>query len=599
MIQVYHRIFDLLDKTEQRRFLILMGLLILVAIAELAGLGAVFLLLGVLSDPDRIQESERLSWAYETFGFSSVSSFQVALAILAILVVLSSQAIKMAGIYASARFSSMRQYTLSSRLLSIYLRQPYTWYLGRSSSDVSRRVLSEVNNFIGKVLLPSLNLVSAALVTLAIIGFLLAVDPVICIATGLIIGGGYLGIYFWQRRRLKWIGKELVRHNQTRFRLTQEAMGGFKEVKLMGLERGYSRRFESAALKAARHGAYASVLQQLPRIALEAIVFGFLIGLVMVLLLWNEGNLAAIIPKLGIFAFATLRLLPSLQKIYAAFTSILVGQASLEQIYDDFMKASKTAVDLPTGGDKRLGLDQAITLENVAFSYPAAERTALRNVSLRIPKCTTVGIVGGTGAGKTTLVDLILGLLSPDSGEIRIDETPLSRDNLRSWQRSIGYVPQSIFLTDDSVRQNIAFGVPQDAIDNHAVERAAKLAALHDFVIEELPEGYETIVGERGVRLSGGQRQRIGIARALYHSPSLLILDEATSALDNITERVVMEAVETIRDEMTIIMIAHRLSTVRNCDVIYVMEHGTVASSGTYDELLHTSALFQRMAVGS
>ena len=599
MIQVYRRIFDLLDKAEQKRFLILMGLLILVAIAELAGLGAVFLLLGVLSDPGRIQDSERLSWAYETFGFSSVSSFQIALAIVAIVVVLGSQAIKMAGIYANARFSSMRQYTPSSRLLSIYLRQPYTWFLGRSSSDVSRRVLSEVNSFIGKVLLPSLNLVSAGLVTLAIIGFLLAVDPVICIATGLIIGGGYLGIYFWQRRRLKWIGKELVRHNQTRFRLTQEAMGGFKEVKLMGLERGYSRRFESAALEAARHGAYASVLQQLPRIALEAIVFGFLIGLVMVLLLWNEGNLAAIIPKLGIFAFATLRLLPSLQKIYAAFTSILVGQASLEQIYDDFMKASKTAIDLPSGGDKRLSLDRGITLENVTFSYPAAERTALRNVSLKIPKCTTVGIVGGTGAGKTTLVDLILGLLTPDSGEVRIDETPLSRDNLRSWQRSIGYVPQSIFLTDDSVRQNIAFGVTKDAVDDQAVERAARLAALHDFVMDELPEGYETIVGERGVRLSGGQRQRIGIARALFHNPSLLILDEATSALDNITERVVMEAVETIRDEMTIIMIAHRLSTVRNCDVIYVMEHGTVASSGTYDELLNKSALFQRMAVGS
>ena len=599
MIQVYRRIFDLLDKAEQKRFLILMGLLILVAIAELAGLGAVFLLLGVLSDPGRIQDSERLSWAYETFGFSSVSSFQIALAIVAIVVVLGSQAIKMAGIYANARFSSMRQYTLSSRLLSIYLRQPYTWFLGRSSSDVSRRVLSEVNSFIGKVLLPSLNLVSAGLVTLAIIGFLLAVDPVICIATGLIIGGGYLGIYFWQRRRLKWIGKELVRHNQTRFRLTQEAMGGFKEVKLMGLERGYSRRFESAALEAARHGAYASVLQQLPRIALEAIVFGFLIGLVMVLLLWNEGNLAAIIPKLGIFAFATLRLLPSLQKVYAAFTSILVGQASLEQIYDDFMKASKTAIDLPSGGDKRLSLDRGITLENVTFSYPAAERTALRNVSLKIPKCTTVGIVGGTGAGKTTLVDLILGLLTPDSGEVRIDETPLSRDNLRSWQRSIGYVPQSIFLTDDSVRQNIAFGVTKDAVDDQAVERAARLAALHDFVMDELPEGYETIVGERGVRLSGGQRQRIGIARALFHNPSLLILDEATSALDNITERVVMEAVETIRDEMTIIMIAHRLSTVRNCDVIYVMEHGTVASSGTYDELLNKSALFQRMAVGS
>lgn len=599
MIQVYRRIFDLLDKTERRRFLVLMGLLILVAFAELAGLGVVFLLLGILSDPDRIQESERLSWAFETFGFTAVSSFQIAVAVLAIVVVMASQVIKMAGIYANARYTSMRQYSLSSRLLSIYLRQPYTWFLGRSSSEVSRRVLSEVSNFIGKVLLPSLELVAAGLVTLAIIGFLLAVDPIICFATALIIGGGYLGIYFWQRRRLKWIGKELVRHNQTRFRLTQEAMGGFKEVKLMGLERGYSRRFEGAALEAARHGAYASMLQQLPRIALEAIVFGFLIGLVMVLLLWNEGDLAAIIPKLGIFAFATLRLLPALQKIYAAFTSILVGQASLEQIYDDFMKASKTAVDLPTGGDGRLNLERAITLENVAFSYPAAERTALRNVSLEIPKCTTVGIVGGTGAGKTTLVDLVLGLLTPDSGEIRIDDTPLSRDNLRTWQRSIGYVPQSIFLIDDSVRQNIAFGVPKEAIDDQAVERAARLAALHDFVMEDLPDAYETIVGERGVRLSGGQRQRIGIARALYHTPSLLILDEATSALDNITERVVMEAVETIRDEMTIIMIAHRLSTVRNCDVIYVMENGSVASSGTYDELLRDSALFQRMAVGS
>jgi ABC-type multidrug transport system fused ATPase/permease subunit len=505
----------------------------------------------------------------------------------------------MAGIYANARFSNMRQYSLSSRLLSIYLRQPYTWFLERSSSDVSRRVLSEVSSFIGKVLTPSLELVSAGLITLAIIGFLLAVDPIICIATALIIGGGYLAIYFWQRRRLKWIGKELVRHNQTRYQLTQEAMGGFKEVKLMGLERGYSRRFETAALEAARHGAYASVLQQLPRLALEAIVFGFLIGLVMVLLLWNQGDLAAIIPKLGIFAFATLRLLPALQKIYWAFTSILVGQASLEQIHDDFMTASRTAVDLPSGGDTRLSLEKAITLEKVAFSYPSSERTALRNVSLEIPKCTTVGIVGGTGAGKTTLVDLVLGLLTPDSGEIRIDDTPLSNDNLRSWQRSIGYVPQSIFLTEDSVRQNVAFGVPPESIDDQAVERASRLAALHDFVMSDLPDGYETLVGERGVRLSGGQRQRIGIARALYHSPSLLILDEATSALDNITERVVMEAVETIRQEMTIIMIAHRLSTVRNCDVIHVMENGSVASSGTYDELLRDSALFQRMAVGS
>jgi ABC-type multidrug transport system fused ATPase/permease subunit len=240
-----------------------------------------------------------------------------------------------------------------------------------------------------------------------------------------------------------------------------------------------------------------------------------------------------------------------------------------------------------------------VVLDRVSYSYPEHSRTALKDVSLEIRTCTTVGIVGGTGAGKTTLVDMILGLLTPSSGEIRIDDVPLGIENMRPWQRAIGYVPQSIYLVDDTVARNIAFGLPPEAIDQAAIERAARLAALHDFVLSELPEGYNTIVGERGVRLSGGQRQRIGIARALYNQPSLLILDEATSALDNITERVVMEAVDTMRHEMTIVMIAHRLSTVRQCDVIHVMERGAIVASGTYDDLLDGNELFRKMAVGT
>ncbi len=599
MFEIYRKIFELLDEKERRRFFLLMGILVAVAVAELIGLSAVFAVLAVLSNPASVTSGGRLNWLYDTLRFTSLHDFQIAIAAAAIVVLLASQAVKALGIYATARYTSMRSYTLSSRLLSLYLKQPYAWYLNRNSADASRKLLNEIQQFNGKVLVPALNLVGSALPALAIISFLLYVDPLICIATSVVIGGGYLIIFLWQRRRLSMISKELVRHNKTRFRLTQEVMGGFKEVKLLGLEKGFSRRFDRAGLEAARHNATASVLQQVPKLALEAIVFGFLILLVMVLLLRNDGNIATILPTLGIFAFATMRLFPALQKIYASFSSMVVGQAALDQVYEDFVASSKTAIDLPTGGTSVLRPERAVVLDRVSYSYPEHSRTALKDVSLEIRTCTTVGIVGGTGAGKTTLVDMILGLLTPSSGEIRIDDVPLGIENMRPWQRAIGYVPQSIYLVDDTVARNIAFGLPPEAIDQAAIERAARLAALHDFVLSELPEGYNTIVGERGVRLSGGQRQRIGIARALYNQPSLLILDEATSALDNITERVVMEAVDTMRHEMTIVMIAHRLSTVRQCDVIHVMERGAIVASGTYDDLLDGNELFRKMAVGT
>jgi ABC-type multidrug transport system fused ATPase/permease subunit len=599
LFEIYRKIFELLDEKERRRFFLLMGILVAVAVAELLGLSAVFAVLAVLSNPDSVTSGGRLNWLYDTLGFTSVHDFQIAVAAGAIVFLLASQAVKAVGIYSTARYTSMRSYTLSSRLLSLYLKQPYAWYLNRNSADASRKLLNEIQQFNGKVLVPALNLVASALPALAIIGFLLYVDPLICIATSVVIGGGYLIVFLWQRRRLSVISKELVRHNKTRFRLTQEVMGGFKEVKLLGLEKGFSRRFDKAGLEAARHTATANVLQQVPKLALEAIVFGFLILLVMVLLLRNDGNIAAILPTLGIFAFATMRLFPALQKIYASFSSMVVGQAALDQVYEDYVESSKTAIDLPSGGTSILRPEHAVVLDKVSYSYPEHSRTALKDVSLEIRTCTTVGIVGGTGAGKTTLVDMILGLLAPTSGEIRIDDVPLGIQNLRPWQRAIGYVPQSIYLVDDTVARNIAFGLPAEAIDQAAIERAAKLAALHDFVLAELPDGYDTIVGERGVRLSGGQRQRIGIARALYNEPSLLILDEATSALDNITERVVMEAVDTMRHEMTIVMIAHRLSTVRQCDVIHVMERGSIVASGTYDDLLDGNELFRKMAVGT
>jgi ABC-type multidrug transport system fused ATPase/permease subunit len=294
---------------------------------------------------------------------------------------------------------------------------------------------------------------------------------------------------------------------------------------------------------------------------------------------------------------ATMRLLPSLQQIYFGMVTIRSAGPVLDVIVADFASSPPPLPD-PEPDAPPMKLERELALDGVSFAYDSTDRPTLQGVDLTIPARATVGIVGGTGAGKTTLVDLVLGLLSPASGAIRVDGTTLTPDNLRSWRGSIAYVPQTIFLTDDTIAANIAFGVPKAEIDMAAVEHAAQVAALHDFILSDLPAGYETRVGERGVRLSGGQRQRIGIARAMYRDPTLLIMDEATSALDNVTEREVMEAVQRIRGDKTIILIAHRLSTVRSCDTIFLMERGRLLAQGSYDTLLATSAVFRRMVSG-
>ncbi|HMO06033.1 MAG TPA: ABC transporter ATP-binding protein [Paracoccaceae bacterium] len=600
MIRVYRQIFDLLDAGERRRFLLLMGLMVIVAFAEVLGISTVFVLLGVLARPGAIEESRALSWAYGTFGFTGIPAFQMALAAAVFAVVMAGLAVKAGGTYAIIRFSTMRTRAISGRLLAAYLHQPYAWFLTRNSADVSHRVLGEVDRLVNSVVVPSLRLLASALLSLAVVGFLLAVDPQVSILAALLMGGGYASIYVWLRRRLQRAGREMLERSGDRYRLTNEASGGFREVKLLGLEDSYLDRFDGAARRFADAMAILQIMGELPRFVLEALTFGVLLVLVFVLLLRSDGDLLAVIPTLGVFAFAVMRLLPALQQIYHGLASIRANTPALDLIHGDIMaaRAGVQARPLAAPPGQRLALTRQLDLDGVGYAYPETGRAALEAVSLTVPARHTVGIVGGTGAGKTTLVDLILGLLVPQEGEIRVDGVAVTRETMRAWQRTVGYVPQSIYLTDDSVAANIAFGVPPEEIDRAAVERAARLAALHDFITADLPQGYDAIVGERGVRLSGGQRQRIGIARALYHDPTLLILDEATSALDTITERVVMEAVASIRNDKTVILIAHRLSTVRDCDTIFLMERGQLVARGTYDDLVAGNETFRRMAAG-
>jgi ABC-type multidrug transport system fused ATPase/permease subunit len=313
----------------------------------------------------------------------------------------------------------------------------------------------------------------------------------------------------------------------------------------------------------------------------------------------GDGTLGGVLPVLGLYAFAGIRLFPAFQQIYSSMTAMRFSRPILDKLVDDMQRNRANAETPARSAAVPLRLAERLELEGMRYAYPKSERGALNGLDLAIDARTTVGIVGGTGAGKTTTVDVILGLLAPQAGELRVDGVPVTEANRRGWQNAIGYVPQAIFLTDDSVAANIAFGLPADEIDHAAVERAAKIAELHAFVMDELPEGYATQVGERGVRLSGGQRQRIGIARALYHDPDVLILDEATSALDNLTEKAVMDAVHNLGHAKTIILIAHRLSTVRDCDMIFMLERGRVVAQGSYDELLESSQKFRAMAAGA
>ena len=597
MIDVYRKTLDLLDRRERRRLHILMGVMVIVTFAEVLSIATLLPFLSVLAEPEQIAQNAYLSAMYDGLGFTSIYAFQIFLSVVVFAVVLSGLMLKTAGIYALTLFVTMRGYTISSRLLQGYLHQPYAWFLERNSAGVAKSVLSEVEKLIGNVVLPGTKLIANFVLAFVLVTLLVIINPMVALVSALVMGGGYVLIYIGVRNLLARIGAARMQANEERFMLTQEAMGGFKEVKLSGLEDSYVRRFNDPAKRYARYQAIAGILGEVPRYLLEALAFAAMVGIVLMLLIQSDGDLTAAIPTLGLFAFSIMRLMPALQQCYQALTKIRGGTPVLNHIHEDYMadrgRASRAA-DVARRDD--VALTRRLELDGINYSYGSGEQTTLRDVSLDIEARTTIGVVGGTGAGKTTLVDIILGLLTPQSGEIRVDGTQITPKNRRAWQRSLGYVPQSIYLTDDTVARNIAFGVPSEDIDPAAVERAARVASLHDFVMDEMPLGYETIVGERGVRLSGGQRQRIGIARALYHDPALLIMDEATSALDNLTERAVMDAVNKIGGEKTIILIAHRLSTVKNCDKIFLLDHGRLIGQGRFDELVAGNETFRRMA---
>ena len=601
IFKTYRLLLEMMLPDERRKFWILVGLTFFLSIVESASILSILPFLQVVANPELVETNRAFAWAYTTFGFENVRQFLIWGGVAVFLFTILGLITKIVTMWITTRFAVMRAYSFSSRLMTSYLHQPYTWFLTRHSANLGTSILSEVSGVVSSSLMPAVRIMPSVFTAGLLIVALCLLEPAIALGSAAVVIVVYGGIFLAVRKVLKRIGAIRREANRERFHAVQESMGGVKELKVIGLEEVYVSRFKSAAYRAARLQTTAEIIGNTPRYVLEGIAFGGMILLVLTLLIQRGADLTAMVPTLGVIAAAGLRLIPALQSIYQLLTVMRQGEATLQGVHEDMTRLDQ---DNYLNRSRRESiparpLTRRLELDGLHFVYPGSDRPALKGLDLAIEANTTVGIVGGTGAGKTTLVDIMLGLLDPTEGVMRVDGEPVTPDTRRAWQKTLGYVPQSIFLSDGTVAENIAFGLPKNRIDHAAVEKAARVAALHDFVMNELPDGYATKVGERGVRLSGGQRQRVGIARALYHDPAMLILDEATSALDNLTERAVMEAVHNIAGRKTIVMIAHRLSTVRNCDRIFLLRNGQVAASGRFEDLVREDDEFRQMAANA
>jgi ATP-binding cassette, subfamily B, bacterial PglK len=482
--------------------------------------------------------------------------------------------------YRQTRFAYGVQAQLSQRLYAVYLCQPYTFHLQRNSAQLIRNVTGEVSMFTNSAIMPGLMLLTEVLVLIGLCTLLVVVEPLGALIVVTVLGTAGWGFYRMTRGRIVRWGKARQYHEGLRIQHLQQGLGGAKDVKLLGRESDFLEQYRTHNVQSARVGQLHNTLQQLPRLWLELLAITGLAILVFVMLAQGRA-LGTVLPTLGLFAAAAFRFMPSANRVLSAVQSLRYGLP----VIDTLRKELSLAIPGMLNHHNSIKyFSKELELNQVTYTYPGATEQSLKEVSLVIKHGESVGFIGTSGAGKSTLVDILLGLLTPEKGKVLVDGRNI-HENLRNWQDQIGYVPQSIFLTDDTLRRNVAFGLSNEQIDDTAVQRAIKAAQLEDFIVH-LSDGLETVVGERGIRLSGGQRQRIGIARALYHDPAVLVLDEATSSLDTATERDVMYAVNALQGSKTIIIVAHRLSTVEHCDRLYRIEQGRVAAEGASADVL-------------
>ena len=569
------KIWRMLSRTERRSAIGLSGMMFVSMLLETLSIGAVIPALILLTQGNLTRKHPGLQPILDLLGNPTHEQLIVGGMLLLVGVYLFKTLFQALLIWRQMRFSFGVQSDLSQRLFTTYLRQPYAFHLRRNSAELILNVINEVRLFADHGIQPALLLVTEVLVLIGLCSLLLAVEPLGTMIAVSVMGAAAWGFHRFTRARIARWGEARQVHDTLRMQHLQQGLGSAKEVKLLGREDDFLERYRTHNMQAARIGERQMTLLQLPRLWLELLAVVGLAMLVITMLAQGR-SLDVVLPTLGLFGAAAFRLTPSANRILGALQSLRFSRPAVDLLG---VELSLPASEPLVSREPRRPLANALELRQVTYVYEGAEDPAVTDVSLDIQRGELIGFVGASGAGKSTLVDIILGLLTPTSGSVVADGRDI-REDPRNWQDQIGYVPQSIFLTDDSLRRNVAFGLADKQIDDAALRRAIRAAQLEELVAS-LPEGVETVVGERGVRLSGGQRQRIGIARALYHNPAVLVLDEATSSLDMATERGVMKAVTALHGEKTILIVAHRLSTVARCDRLYKLEGGRIVEVGT------------------
>ncbi|MDO8825448.1 ABC transporter ATP-binding protein [Methylophaga sp.] len=596
MFSSLKKLYKELSDKDKKSLMILMVIIFVSAVVQVIGIAAVFPFIAVATDPSIIETNQYLSSIQQFTGLYDTRSFLIALGILVLLSLILSNAFIAFSTWMTAKFVANMVHTITSKLLENYLSESYLFHLYRNSSQLINNLTSEVGRVVNGGIMSTLKIISKGAIVIAILIFLILVNPIVALIAFLLLGGSYAVIFLLFKKKLSTTGTDITELFAERHKYMNESLGGIKELMVLGREHHYLNHFNRVSEKIISRKVFNSSVGDIPRYIIETIAFGGILVLTIYLVATGD-NSKQVMPMLALYGFAGYRLMPALQEVFKSFALLKHDSVAVDGLYDDLKKVQRRA-ELVTSHKitkELIPINDTLKLQTISFTYPGASKKALENINLTINAKTSIGIVGSSGSGKSTLVDLILGLLSPDEGELLIDDQKLESKDIRKWQNSIGYVPQSIFLSDATIAENIAFGLPKDEINIEDVISSAKLANIHKFITESLDLGYETVVGERGARLSGGQRQRIGIARALYHKPTILILDEATSALDGSTEEAIMQSVYKLAEDLTVIMIAHRFSTIQRCNTIFVMSKGHLVSHGNYEYLLNNCDHFKTL----
>lgn len=592
-MELIEKIRLIADKEFYNKMIIMLVMVVIAAAFETVGIGLIVPYIQLLGDPERINEIQWLALIYSKMGFESQKSFLILLSFLLIGFYITKNCYLLFMYFLQFHFCYEKKISLSRNIFRSYLRRPYAFHLQRNTSELLRNVTLSVDNVVDNGLLIIIGIVAEILVAVCIFTLLIVLQPGPVLLGGFLIGLPALIVYkFFRHKAANW-GREMQYHTSKMMQWVNQGMGAIKEIMISGRQDFFDNAFYKSRKAQVDPMRLHAISNKLPLYFIETIVITGIL-LITVIIINRPDGIGNILPMLALFAVASFRLIPSISRIIGGMTSLRFGMAAIDEIYEDIKNYRDQKLELESSQAKNdLRFEKHFSMDHICYQYPDTDKMVLKDITFTIDRGHSVAFVGTSGAGKTTLIDVVLGLLKPTSGKMLVDGRDISGD-LHSWQSKIGYVPQEIYLLDDTVRRNIALGVEDKEIDESRINDAVNMAQLED-VIAELPDGLDTVIGERGVRLSGGQRQRIGISRALYKNPEILILDEATSAIDNESEARIALSINNLSGQKTIIIIAHRMTLVKECDVVYFIQEGEIIDSGTYDELSRKNEDFLKM----